>query len=243
MKRPTTWWLPTALILICCGALLSAPACTPSPKTHATLPGAFVTLWKGAKGKPLKIPIVGNYTVTWYEATNPQERHTDTVSIAPESDFSFKHPYVFTPPRDGEYVVEVGPEGVEYMRMGVRDSVDFLFGSRYALLRVLQFGKVRWKSMKGMFAWCKSMTFADTIDTPDLSEVRDMQGMFCGCRAFNSPLEHWDVSQVTDMNSLFTRCESFNQPLEGWNVSQVKNMGDMFAGCVAFNQPLERWDV
>ena len=255
MKTQVTWWLPTALILICFGVLLSAVACTSSNAKPSS--GAFVTVWKGVAGEPLKIPIVGNYTVTWYEATTPQDRHTETVSIIPESDTLFTHPYTFTPPRDGEYVVEAGPEGVEYMRMTAGKHweskstnywtwgyyIDEPFCSNLALLRVLQFGNVKWKSMKGMFVDCPRMNFADTIDTPDLAAVRDMQLMFYGCQTFNSPLEHWDVSKVENMRSMFSECAAFNQPLAGWDVSHMTDMSAMFVNCSLFNQPLEAWDV
>ncbi len=224
MKTQATWWLPTALILICCGVLLTAVACTSSNAKPSS--GAFVTVWKGVKDSTLRIPIVGNYTVTWYAADTPNDRHTETVSISQEDAHSFTHPYTFTPPKDGEYVVEVSPEGVEYMRMGglVRygtfstsfESVDTVsFGSALSLLSVLQFGKVRWKSMEAMFA---------------------------GCSTFNQPLAAWNVSRVTDMNIMFLECTSFNQPLDAWNVSGVVNMEGMFQSS-AFNQPLLHWKL
>ena len=236
--------LPMALYCGCNASHHSQPQAqsTPQPAPQATTK-PFITVWKGVAGEPLKIPIVGNYSVTWYAADAPNDRHTETVSITSES--LLAHPYTFTPPRDGEYVIEAGPEGVEYMRMWVFDGEDneYTFDSSSALLRVVQFGKVKWQNMATMFASCANMTFADTIDTPDLSAVRDMQGMFVGCERFNQPLEHWDVSQVTNMGGMLSGCTIFNQPLERWNVSRVEYMSGMFDNTTAFNQPLERWDV
>ena len=175
MKTQVTWWLTTALVLICFGVLWTFVACT-SPNAKPT-PGAFVTVWKGVAGEPLKIPIVGNYTVTWYAVDTPNERHTETVSISQEDAHSFTHPYSFTPPRDGEYVDEAGPEGVEYMRMWAQDreGEEYHFGSAKALLRVEQFGKVQWKNMKALFAGCENKAFVQTFDIPDLLKVFDMQ--------------------------------------------------------------------
>jgi len=251
MKSNTVQSLVYALVGIC---FLTFSIAFCSCSEHHTASGAFVTVWKGVKDSTLRIPIVGNYTVTWYAADTPNDRHTETVSISQEDAHSFPHPYTFTPPQDGEYVVEVSPEGVEYMQMGglVRygtfstsfESVDTVsFGSALSLLSVLQFGKVRWKSMKAMFAGCENMTFADTIDTPDLSEVDDMQRMFSKCKVFNAPLEHWNVSGVADMYEMFYGCSTFNQPLAAWDVSRVENMRGMFYGCYTFNQPLEGWKV
>ena len=55
MKTQVTWWLSTALVLICFGVLWTFVACT-SPKAKPT-PETFVTVWKGVAGEPLKIPI------------------------------------------------------------------------------------------------------------------------------------------------------------------------------------------
>ena len=245
MKSKTTRFLAQlALSLALLALLLPLSSCAGKPAQPVN-PDAFVTVWKGVAGEPLQIPLVGHYTVTWYEATNPQERHTETVSISPESPYAFAHPYSFTPPRDGEYVLEVAPEGVEYMQMWAQDREDeeYHFGSAKALLRVEQFGKVQWKNMKAMFAGCENMTFADTIDTPDLSKVYDMQYLFADCRKFNSPLEGWKVGRVNNMKGMFKGCETFNQPLDAWDVSQVENMEMLFSGCRAFNQSLATWDV
>ena len=97
--------------------------------------------------------------------------------------------------------------------------------------------------MEEMFRECEKMTFAANIDTPDLTKVTDMSGMFEGCRAFNQPLEKWDVSKVTLMIGMFAYCRAFNQPLEKWDVSKVTNMLAMFDGCHAFNQPLGEWKL
>ena len=56
-------------------------------------------------------------------------------------------------------------------------------------------------------------------------------------------IEDWDVSNVKNMNGMFWNAENFNQPLNSWNVSNVEFMNFMFCEAKNFNQPLDKWDV
>ena len=77
----------------------------------------------------------------------------------------------------------------------------------------------------------------------DVSHVEDMDGMFMGCKNFNSDLSKWDVSNVQNMPSMFEGCKNFNSDLSKWDVSLVKNMNYMFYDCGNFNSDLSKWDV
>lgn len=202
----------------------------------------FITKWQGTAGKELRIPILGTYTLTWYNEATPEERYTEQVSITSyigKHEFEETTPYTFTTPTDGVYVVEAGPEGVEGMLM----LFDYAEIFSMKLLSVVQFGDVVWKRLQSAFHNCSDMRFEEGIDIPNLSQCTDLSWMFTGCESFNHPLESWDVSQVTLMTGMFAGCRSFNQPLEKWDVSKVTGMSDMFTDCTAFNQPLAQWDV
>ena len=67
--------------------------------------------------------------------------------------------------------------------------------------------------------------------------------MFSADLSFNQSLDSWNVSQVTDMSYMFLDTQDFNQPLNKWNVSNVINMYYMFSGAISFNQPLDSWNV
>ena len=186
----------------------------------------FITRWKGEAGKELRIPINGNdYKLIIKRASDGSVLKTDYSNYS----------YSYTPTEDGELLVEAGPEGVSSIRMHE--------GSAEALLRVEQFGTVKWESMGAAFQNCTNLQFAEGIDTPDLSQVTVMIGMFAGCTSFNQPLNNWDVSKVTGMSFMFVNCTSFNQPLDNWDVSKVEGMGDMFSGCTSFNQELGMWKL
>ena len=192
----------------------------------------FITRWKGEAGKELRIPINGySYKLIIKKASDGSMLVTENDCIGT---------YRYTPTEDGELLVEAGPEGVSSIRM---QEYGQELGSCEALLRVEQFGTVQWGSMKNAFFYCKNMDFAKGIDTPDVSQVTNMENMFCGCSAFNQPLNNWDVGLVTNMENMFYGCSAFNQPLNNWDVSKVTNMEDMFHGCTSFNQPLNNWDV
>ena len=197
----------------------------------------FITKWKGEAGKELKIPIFGtNYKLVIKKASdNTEIKRENSLTITEDDNF-----YIYTPTKDGELLVEAGPEGVEYIRF-VREKEKR--GNAENLLIVERFGFVAWKSMSRAFAYCKNMQFATTVDTPDLSSVKDMSNMFSWCFSFNQPLEKWNVSKVTNMEGMFYWCSAFNQPLANWDVSNVSNMNGMFQVCKSFNQPLEKWNV
>ncbi|GMI29358.1 hypothetical protein TrRE_jg12623, partial [Triparma retinervis] len=53
----------------------------------------------------------------------------------------------------------------------------------------------------------------------------------------------WDVSEVKDMSGLFENQQFFNEDIRGWDVGAVTNMERMFKGCEAFNQDISGWKV
>ena len=191
----------------------------------------FITRWKGEAGKELYIPIKGeNYKLVIKKADGTVLKTETSLTLRDEET------YKFTPSKDGELLIEAGPEGV-------RSFFCWYGASAEALLRIEQFGTVQWQTMQDAFHGCKNMQFASGIDTPDLNKVTNMGAMFANCTSFNQPLNSWDVSKVTHMSYMFSGCTSFNQPLNNWNVSQVTDMSGMFSGCTSFNQPLNSWDV
>ena len=69
------------------------------------------------------------------------------------------------------------------------------------------------------------------ISNWDVSNVKDMTGMFYCCYDFNCDLSNWDVSNVTNMASMFYYCKNFDCNLSSWDVSNVIYMEYMFTGC------------
>ena len=194
----------------------------------------FITRWQGTAGQTLRIPIVG----TNFKIVVKKEGVTlldQTISVEKTDT-----PYILNTDTDGEYIVEAGPQNVQYIQF-VEDKAKR--GSAEALLAVEQFGDVEWTTMFQAFYGCKNMTFGPSIDKPDLSRVTDMSQMFRACSKFNEPIGNWDVSSVTKMVATFFNCPIFNQNLNDWDVSHVTTMSQIFRWCVKFNQPLDKWKV
>ena len=75
----------------------------------------------------------------------------------------------------------------------------------------------------------------------DVSNVKDMYGMFEDCKNFvDAHMEYWDVSNVEDMRWMFNGTK-FNGDISTWNVSKVKNMQGMFSAS-PFNGDLSNWN-
>ena len=203
--------------------------------------GPFITRWQGKAGDVLYIPIKGeNYRLVIKKANGTVLKTETSLTTT-----SGEHYYQFTLTETGELLVEAGPDGVSSFQMRDKQGNEYIhsYHSAKALLRVEQFGTVQWKTMKDAFYNCINLQFAERIDSPDLSEVTDMNSMFMGCISFNQSLNNWDVSKVTNMSSMFAGCTSFKQPLNNWDVSKVTDMSYMFSGCTSFNQPLNNWNV
>ena len=196
----------------------------------------FITKWQGKKDEALKIPIVGKeYKLVIKKADGTELKIEEKLTVKDPL-----NPYSYIPAEDGIYTVEAGPENVTNIQF-VNNSKG---GSAEALLTVEQFGDVKWSTMFQAFRGCKNMTFDAHVDTPDLSQVDNMNFTFRGCSKFDSPsIGDWNVSSVKSMIGTFYQCKEFNQNLNRWDVSHVTLMAGLFFACVKFNQPLSNWDV
>ncbi|EDP71747.1 transmembrane protein, putative [Flavobacteriales bacterium ALC-1] len=187
----------------------------------------FITQWTVGAGESIEIPINSNetynYTIDWGDGT-VQGNRTGNVT----------HTYS-----------DAGTKTVKIY--GDFPAIDFsnsTQANRNKLLTVEQWGDVIWASMETAFKDCSNLNITNAgIDTPNLSEVTMLSGMFRNCSAFNYNIGNWDVSGVTDMSFMFYNAVSFNQDLGSWNVANVENMTFMFAFNSAFNQDLGNWNV
>lgn len=93
------------------------------------------------------------------------------------------------------------------------------------------------KNMAGMFYELEN--FNCDISGWDTSKVEDMLQMFYGCKKFDCDISKWDVSNVMDFQSMFVKCYQFNQDLNKWNVNKNALKKWMFDRCPLQNNPPE----
>ena len=180
----------------------------------------FVTTWRTiSPNESITIPVgnaTGAYTVDWGDGS---------VSANVTGDQS--HAYLDA----GEYTVRISGD---FTRILFAEDHD----NAYKIVSIEQWGDTQWKSMASTFRGVAFTSHA--ADTPDLSKVTDMSGMFQDSD-FNGDLSGWDVSKVTDMSGMF-QDSGFNDDISNWDVSSVKDMHRMFTHSV-FNGDISGWDV
>ncbi|MGM0580778.1 MAG: BspA family leucine-rich repeat surface protein [Bacteroidota bacterium] len=190
----------------------------------------FITVWKtdntGASAdNQIIIPGTGtDYTVEWEEVENTansgSEVFTDTDTL--------------TFPSIGTYRIKISGD---FQQITFNDG-----GDDRKILEIEQWGDISWVSFENAFKGCTNLTSSAT-DTPDLSGVTTLSGMFERASSFNSNINDWDVSTITDMTYMFRFAYSFNQDLNNWNVSNVDRMFFMFANTTSFNGDITNWNV
>ena len=89
----------------------------------------------------------------------------------------------------------------------------------------------------------KQYPFNCDISKWDVSNVKTMEGLFCGEDEFNQNISNWDVSNVVNMDSMFLGATKFNQPIGMWNVSNVKVFENIFSWAESFNQNISNWKL
>ena len=91
-----------------------------------------------------------------------------------------------------------------------------------------------------LFANIKDIQNID-ISEWDVSNVRDMGGMFSDCIEFNCDLSKWNVKELLYAGSMFCYCKKFDSDLSQWNTKKLTSADWMFAYCKNFNSDLSKW--
>ena len=98
------------------------------------------------------------------------------------------------------------------------------------VITIHQFGDQAWRDWEEAFKDCEIMTFADTIDTPNLSSCTTLFAAFNRARAFNYDIGEWDVSNIQRFDRMLNGASSFNQNLGKWNLKSATRIQDMLIG-------------
>ncbi len=199
---------------------------TISVSDDASLMDDFFTTWRVTAGQEITIPTTGSgysYTVDW----GAGEMDTDTYTG------NATHTYTDA----GDYTVRIKGD---FPRIYF-NAYDGNANSN-SIIAINQWGTGQWTSMEKAFSGATNL-IGEATDSPDLSQVTNMWGMFRHAENFNQDIGDWDVSNVESMGTTFEYAYAFNQDIGDWNVSNVTNMTYMFANATAFNQDISGWDV
>ena len=196
----------------------------------------FITTWKTdnngtSDNNQITIPTIGDgyyYNVDWGDGK-------DSKGITGDITHSYH--------QAGTYTIRISGDFLRiYFRKNNNGDYRNIFNDSHKLISIDQWGDIKWSSMSEAFYDCSNLII-NASDTPDLSNVTDMSGMFSNATSFNQDIGDWDVSNVTDMSSMFSYTSQFNQYIGDWNVSNVTNMGYLFSGATSFNQDISNWDI
>lgn len=191
----------------------------------------FITTWNTqslglSNNNQVFLQAEGTYDIYWEDLNDATINGTIT-------NITGNHTITF--PSAGWYEVRLSG-GLERLYFGSPGATD-----AYKLISLEQWGNIAWTNMESAFESCINMSYNAT-DTPDLSNVTNMERMFAYTR-MNANINDWDVSNITTMKWLFLEVIQYNQPLDNWVVDNVTDMGSMFSGAKNFNQDITGWNV
>ncbi len=189
----------------------------------------FVTIWKTTRpNQEVVIPVTSDGSLNSFYKIDCDWHTTEDVSW----DYEDKNDFVTCVyPTAGEHIVIL--EGINNISFNVNSC---------NLITVNNWGTTQWSRMSYAFYNCYELSTFKAKDTPNLSNVTNMNNMFAGS-SFNGDLSSWNLSKVENMERMFFNTIFFNQPLNSWNTSNVTNMKEMFKEAFLFNQPLNNWNV
>lgn len=203
-------------------------------------PESFITTWQiPSDGFKLVIGtdelLDYNFTINWGDGTDEET----LVDLA-------ENP-VHTYTTSGTYKIAIkGDLPAIKMYQDIDDGLD---ASRKALIGIDQWGTNVWGSFESAFRECTNLSGYTATDSPNLSEVESLAGMFNGAINFNGNIGDWDTSNVTNMSGMFLLAEKFDQDISfkpdtgAWNTANVTNMIFMFQGASSFNQNIGNWNT
>jgi len=101
------------------------------------------------------------------------------------------------------------------------------------LLDILQWGDVKLHDKGFHFYNYSNLEGFSAIDSPDLSHVTDMTGMFYGCTQFDEDISGWDTSGVQRIDKMFGDCSSFtcggiDISTWNWDMSSIRYYTNVF---------------
>ena len=187
-------------------------------------PDNFITTWQ-THDSTISIPATGTYHIKW-----------ENLQSGMQADSILSSHTVLYLPDTGVYRITIDT-GLHRIHFNNADD-----GAK--LLSIDQWGDIQWISMKDAFLGCNNLTL-NAIDVPDLSSVSSTVQMFRGCTKLigDSTMNSWDMSNVKDMGSMFYQAKNFNAIIGDWQIDSVENLTFLFFETDSFNQDIGNWNT
>ncbi|MGH1387804.1 BspA family leucine-rich repeat surface protein [Kordia sp.] len=190
------------------------------PDDFCGLGRPFITEWQlTGEFQTIEIPTTGSgydYVIDWGDGSDIADA---TVEYNQTGDAS--HQYDLP----GTYVIKIYGD---FPRIDFSSSTG---ANKSKIRKVTQWGDIQWSTMLNAFTECNNLSVTAS-DTPDLSNVTSLQGMFNSCTSLvgNDSFNNWDVSNVSNMINMFNNAISFNQNIDNWDITSLDNASSMFGG-------------
>ncbi|WP_299891001.1 BspA family leucine-rich repeat surface protein [uncultured Lacinutrix sp.] len=190
------------------------------PDQFCGLGRPFITEWQlTGDFQTIEIPTTGSgydYVIDWGDGSDFEGA---TVEYDQTGDAS--HQYDIP----GTYVIKIYGD---FPRIDFSSSTGV---NKSKIRKVTQWGDIQWSTMLNAFTECNNLSITAS-DTPDLSNVTSLQGMFNSCTFLvgNDSFNNWDVSNVSNMINMFNNAFSFNQNIDNWDITSLDNASSMFGG-------------
>ncbi len=193
----------------------------------------FVTVWNTESTNEIIILGAGtgyNYQMIYYPVSDP------SLIVGPITTTSNAH-VINGLSQNTDYVVEIMGD---FPRMYINNNA----AQKNKLRELRQWGNNVWFDFSNAFHGATLFDIT-AIDTPNLSQVNSLFGIFSGCSNLEGSTANWNwnTSNITDLSYAFNATQLFNQNINSWDVSNVVRMNYIFASSWAFNSPLNNWNT
>jgi len=173
-------------------------------------------------GTTVTLPLYGtvNVMVDWGDGNN------DTYS----TQGYLSHTYI----SDGYFNVSISGSLGQFGNYGSYPNAE-------KLVKVTSFGDLGLTNLNGSFYGSTNLEEVPSL-LPSTVNYLSYSFAFTGKETITG-LNSWDVSNIINMNGMFSSAIFFNQDIGSWDVSGVAGMVGMFEHANNFNQDIGSWNV